>query len=267
MIVAVGKAGTRGRRPQQECSTFEHYLTASEMQRMKDPNLSEVALIQICKTRADKIGLLNPSEPSKGRIATIIKCLTGQHDMTPKNWYKLLQKVKNTLARSCANEAWTIAGVKKYPVDPHDLPSEVFAEAYKEEGPGMMSVQGMDSPEFLRKSSRLYSSEGQAVVQPQSSFDTSVFAGLFGSHMRQVLEASSRAIAPTPPLGSGQTMYPLQRPTPPHERSPDMGQYTAAHFQGAPSRQGSREFSNDAAKPQVAAPLADAMDTGKQVRS
>ena len=101
LVTEIGKlvgsnsvAGVSTRRPTQECATFELYLTAADHARLDDINCSQHALIGICKQRAAAIGLLRADEPTKGRIAFLVKLKMRKPDMEPKVFYKLIADVR-----------------------------------------------------------------------------------------------------------------------------------------------------------------------------
>ena len=82
----------------QECTTFDAYLTKAEYDKLCSGELSDNAMVAVCKKRAHLIGLVKASEGTKGHIANIIKHASRRDDMPAREWYKLLQKVKEALS-------------------------------------------------------------------------------------------------------------------------------------------------------------------------
>ena len=71
-----------------------------------------------------------------------------------KAWYAYLQSVKKALQSLKDEPPSGNEYITAYPASPTDLPPAIFAEAYPgERGPAMNAVDGMDCPDFLRRSS------------------------------------------------------------------------------------------------------------------
>jgi len=173
----------------QECPTFELYLTDDEMAKLGNPAYSNLAFANVCRKRAKLIGLFYASEGCKGRIAQIIKHVANKTDMNPTEWFCLLTTVKDAL-KTLRKEAWDFEHVTSYPLNPNDLPPPIYRHAYGgADAPGMHDLPGMDCPEFLRKSSRqLTARAATEVTKPQrQSLDTTTFATLFGPHIQAFL--------------------------------------------------------------------------------
>ena len=177
----------------QECATFERYLTPTEMDKLRSGDLSDKAMIQICKARAAAIGLHTSSETTKGRIANIIWHVSGREHLSAHEWYTFLQKVKKAIATIKAS-SWKMRSIHKYPENPDDLDPDVYTHAYREERPGMVDLPDMAEPDFLRKTSRRMKEKApetpQHKVQPavaSASFDPSMYAMMYGHHIANAM--------------------------------------------------------------------------------
>ena len=223
--IGVSSGGPVVSRDNQECDAFELYFDEDESAKLLSKKYSDTVLINICKSRAKAIGLLLPSETTKGRIANIVKnAVVGTANMPPLEWYKLLQKVKAALA-PLAKVTWNFAVVRTYPDDPNSLPTEIFAHAYPVRPPALMPVPGMEPPLFLRKNSKHMQSQTQVVVAPQASnaFDPSGFVSMFGAHMKCMFDPLLQMQREA--LGSRQSSR--ESMTPPREASPHQSEQAA----------------------------------------
>ena len=139
---------------EQECPTFELYLTLSDRERLTNPDASDRACIAVIKNRAKMIGLHWASEPTKGRIAQILNHLAHGGNLQGIPWYEFLQKVKTALKSLQTTCDWPFEFIQNYPADPNSLCKEVFEHAFGNEAPGMIDIKDMDLPDFLRTSSK-----------------------------------------------------------------------------------------------------------------
>ena len=166
-----GAGGAVLRKENQVCTTFELYLTADENAALRDPSKSDRAHIQVVKVRAQRLGLLCPSEATKGRMAQIINHLAHNGDLVGASWMKLLRTLKDAF-KPLAKHPWKFEHLATYPQDPSDLPKDIFGHSYTDDAPALTDIPNLECPEFLRKSSKKISpasTQAVASVEPRGS--------------------------------------------------------------------------------------------------
>ncbi len=180
------------KRVSQDCHSWELYPTEAELVQMSDPRLSDRAKINVAQGRCKLMGLILPSEACKGSIAKVIAAISGKGEMPPKEWYTWLQAVKKSMGVLKA-EDWKLEYISEFPLDPAQLPPDVFKHAYPDDaGPGMRSIPGLELPEFLRCSSAAFGAGRGVLCQPRgadqrSPMDTGGMVQLFGNQILEMI--------------------------------------------------------------------------------
>ena len=175
--------GARSRRDNQECPTFELYLTAEEHVEAGRLDLSDFSFMKVVKGRCKAIGLILPSEATKGRMAEMLRLLKRKGDMAPQEFKKLLDFVKKEMM-PLHKFPWDKEFVTNYPENPDHLQRDIYDHAYPSTPPGKLPIEGMDSPEFLRSSSaKLKPKYVPTVVMPSPTPDWHNFGHLFAHAM------------------------------------------------------------------------------------
>ena len=177
-------AGAVTRRKNQECDTFELYLTLGEVTKLSNKTLNDRALANVCKVRAKKMGLHCASEECKGRIAQTIRALQGEENTDAREFHKLLEKVR-TAFTDLKKNPWPYDWITEYKADPMDLPPDIFKAAYGDgEPPARHVIPGLEPADFLRKNAKELTPPKQqpTVVQP-NGVDMTSLANLFGPAM------------------------------------------------------------------------------------
>ena len=184
-----GCSGAHSKKENQNCTTFELYLTEEENANMRDPTMNDRALVGILRNRAKLLGLHCASEPTKGRIAMIVNHIAHGGTLRGDAWYKLLRLLTDAFA-TLRREEWPHEYLVNFPEDPNKLSANIFKHAYPEKGPACMDILNMDCPEFLRRSSKHLrpepASHGRAQVQPQQ-FDCESMMRFFGAQISSLV--------------------------------------------------------------------------------
>ena len=178
-----GDTGMSSKRQNQECTSWELYPTAVEIETIGNPALSDSAKISCIRLRCKLMGLHCATEGTKGRIGMIMRHLSGRADMPPNDWKILLTKLRNSLA-DLKKAEWNHSWITSYPIDPNDLPSDVMQAAYGDDAPSMHIIPGLDVPEFLRKNSKfLDKAPALNVTAPDPTADLSKICAMYGNAM------------------------------------------------------------------------------------
>ena len=186
----VSEDGTTRRRANQDCPTIELYCTKDDNIKLRDMNMSNHARIQVFKALFRRLGIYVAAEGLKGRVADIIKHVSGEPDMEPEAFLALLKKVKKALAPLQKIRDWPHEFLQNYPADPDELKAnhaEIYNHAYPKDPPEKQHVDGVDTPDFLRKSSSLLK-QTTTVCKPEAgTADMKAMMSMFGSSVANVL--------------------------------------------------------------------------------
>ena len=211
-------AGVGDLRNAQSCPTFELYLTQPEWAQITDASCPQTNALVVLRAACARIGLLNPDEPTTGRIAEIVKycnMVDAGANMSSEEWYNFLQRTKQVLRKN-KKVQWDQAWITESPSDPHLLPAEIFAAAFPDATgpPALREVPQLGAlPPILRRSHASLRTGSMTVNPAQPSGLADVLNQLFGPAMAQLLRQASE----TPPAAS----LPIERPSPvsaPHLR-------------------------------------------------
>ena len=74
----------------QKCMIFELYSTAAQIAKIIDPSMPMITKHSTIRDVAKNIGLFHPDEPTKGRMAGVLKYLAFPSEQQPEGeeWYK-----------------------------------------------------------------------------------------------------------------------------------------------------------------------------------
>ena len=156
------KAQQGSKRPSQDCSAVELYLTDAEWDVIVDKNTPMSSKVATFKQRLRSLGIYVPSQTLKGRVANILryKGLAAPDAMTPGEWKLHLNNVVNAVSPNAkVKEAdFPFDYITEYPAHPNDLPAELYNSAYPGSSfPACRDVLALASaPMALRKNSRYY---------------------------------------------------------------------------------------------------------------
>ncbi|CAK0853717.1 unnamed protein product [Prorocentrum cordatum] len=124
------------RRPNQKCSSFNMYLTDIEYTTLADSMTPWSAKFAVVKKRCFFIGLLLPSEKTKGHILECIYVANGLPLEKGKDWFAHLNNIKEALA-PLGTVKYPFEFMTEFPLSPKDLPSETYKHAYETDPPSM----------------------------------------------------------------------------------------------------------------------------------
>ena len=180
-------SGKKGARPRQTCQNFELYLKESQWATLDNPTVPMAAKINLMKQACADLKMFLPSEPTKGRIAEILRQCGMTAEMKNKchgSVYKeFLNRVKGELA-SLQKITSTAPHIVSFPVSPPDLEKEtpdVYKKVYATEPPHQRELYGLQLARGVRKSHKDFTSA--ALVEPsaeRSADTTSAMQHMFG---------------------------------------------------------------------------------------
>ena len=182
-------------RDNQSCPTLERYLTEVDWLHIEDINTPATAALITMRNAARRCGILNPDEPTIGRIAEIVKYCNLKHRaeaMSVEDWMRFLKDTKRVLEPN-KGKAWNHDWIVEYPADPRQLQPDVYATVFTATSgpPAMREVAQLGAiPPVLRRS---HSSVKETTkVNPMPPDATSqmctAFTSLFGPAMSQLLK-------------------------------------------------------------------------------
>ena len=206
-------SGKKGARPRQTCQNFELYLKESQWATLDDPTVPMAAKINLMKQACADLKMFLPSEPTKGRIAEILRQCGMTAEMKNKchgSVYKeFLNRVKGELA-SLQKITSTAPHIASFPVSPPDLEKEtpdVYKKVYATEPPHQRELAGLQIARGVRKSHKDFTSA--ALVEPsaeRSADTTSAMQHMFGfdptaassngGHVSQLVGATAPRVPP-----------------------------------------------------------------------
>ena len=120
-------------------STFELFLSAKDWSITDDADTPMVRKVGAITQAAASIELLNPNEPTKGRIAEILRYCGNKGEISTKEWYKLMDRVSQALLNNQRKDR-AFDPIKMYPTDPRDLPAAMFESAFAKGTPALRDV-------------------------------------------------------------------------------------------------------------------------------
>ena len=133
-VTDVGKAAPAGRK--QTMNWPFNYLTSSDWEYLKDQRKSNAQLAQRVRDRLVLVGLLKPTEPTLGKLASLIAAAR-EPDMEPSSLHALVLDLKHIKFGSSGQSA----GLSEYPQSANDLPAHLFNAAYADEPPAPMVLE------------------------------------------------------------------------------------------------------------------------------
>ena len=142
------------RRPNQKCSSFNMYLTDIEYTTLADSMTPWSAKFAVVKKRCFFIGLLLPSEKTKGHILECIYVANGLPLEKGKDWFAHLNNIKEALA-PLGTVKYPFEFMTEFPLSPKDLPSETYKHAYETDPPSMKEYRELTFG-TVRQSSTAY---------------------------------------------------------------------------------------------------------------
>ncbi|CAK0836116.1 unnamed protein product [Prorocentrum cordatum] len=144
----------KNRRPNQKCSSFNLYLTDIEYTILADSMTPWSAKFASVKKRCLFIGLLLPSEKTKGHILECIYVANGLPLEKGKDWFAHLNNIKEALA-PLGTVKYPFEFMTEFPLSPKDLPSETYKHAYETDPPSMKEYRELTFG-TVRQSSTAY---------------------------------------------------------------------------------------------------------------
>lgn len=180
-------SGKKGGRPRQTCQHFEFYLKESQWATLENPTVPMAAKINLMKQVCADLKMFIPSEPTKGRIADILRQCGMTAEMKNKchgSVYKeFLDKVKSELA-SLQKITSTAPHIVSFPVSPPDLEKEtpdVYNKVYATEPPQQRELAGLQMARGVRKNHKDFTSAALVEPSAERSADTaSAMQHMFG---------------------------------------------------------------------------------------
>ena len=109
----------------QDCYSFELYSSAKVWAIIDDADTPMVSKVGAVKQAAASMELLNPNEPTKGRIAKILRYCGNKGEISTKEWYKLKDRVSLALLNNQKKDR-AFDTIKMYPTDPRNLPEAML---------------------------------------------------------------------------------------------------------------------------------------------
>ena len=171
-----------GGRKQQKCEFFDNYLTEDTWKAIEaNTNLSEV--FRILGEQACEVGLVLPSEPTFKVMTAIAVCCSMQQPSMPDHLlHDIMEALKHIVKPMLAQATHRgIDGYRvEYPVNPLELPPDVFKSIYGDgapmASPKAAEIHVVAAKKFARGSGRGLRAHalvggGTAVARPGSSRD------------------------------------------------------------------------------------------------
>ena len=151
------ESGKPLKRSVQKCTTFNLYLTEKEYDALSDDQTPWSKKFAIVKRRCTMIGLVLPTEKTKGHILECIYVASGLPLEKGKHWFEHLAKIKEALA-PLAHSKVPFEHVNELPLSPMDLDQVVSNHAYSgDERPSMKEYYDLTFG-TVRKSSTAWKS-------------------------------------------------------------------------------------------------------------
>ena len=190
-----GAASSPTARVPQSCPTVEFYLTQPEWDKIEDTNTPPATAFIIMRRACARIGLLLPDEPTKGRMASIIRYRNlpdAGSGMSTADWYSFLQRFKAALEPN-RKQDWHFEWQSEYPSDPRDLPADILQAVFPESvgPPALRDVPELGSSVILRKNHRSMRPESGTHTVSPGHFDQTLgnaMAHMYGPAMAQMFQ-------------------------------------------------------------------------------
>lgn len=203
----------------QECASFELYLSAKVWAIIDDVETPMVGKIGAIVQAAAAIELLNPNEPTKGRIAKILRYVGNKGEISTKEWYKLKERVGLALLNNQKRDR-AFDPIKVYPTDPRELPEAMFESVFAKGAPALRDVAELGACSAgLRKSHGSFKAVGveetQLLIAPDPSIMNpmvQMMRLLFGQNPAAVQSMLAAAASSASSSGSQEQELQLLRP-------------------------------------------------------
>ena len=131
--------GQSTRRGLQTCGNFKAYLSAGDLSALESSETSYLTKIEVITHRMIRIGLHCPSETCLGAIVSMV-----HHQSSDDELKTMLEDHKKALKTKKKSAPKPAVHLLQYPVDPTDLPKELFDTAWDQNDPPARVHAGPD---------------------------------------------------------------------------------------------------------------------------
>ena len=153
---AAQQKGSAPRRCNQTCMNFELWPTESDWGIFDDPNTPWSVKFQRAKLRCKSIGLMLPSEKTRGRILEVLFLASGLPLERDAQFFKQLDNLTECLD-PLQKENYPFTHLAQFPLMPKMMAEDAFKHAYPDEQPKCREFLMLDfDTKNVRKSSKAY---------------------------------------------------------------------------------------------------------------